>query len=280
MSYVPILDSEVGPDAPITTSLMFRLRDNPLGMFAADPGAPPLNRGAINIGGSGTDLNMIDSTTLGSDGVYDFADITISTDRAIPPLCILRATGTVNISANLQNSYTVTPALARMYLAAGYKVGSLYDTTPDVPLDTYVGCPLSAYDLNRLWAELAKRPFVGGGGTPMAGKNPFSQNWAGGGCLVILADGPIVITGNINCIGVFDTGYPQATFGSGGSIIIVSGTSINAPSPYFGVSGTPFGTVYLVAPVVTGSPTVYGGGPPNIINTLTQAQINGILLGN
>src|SRR5271154_1505066 len=97
-AYLTILDAEVDPDSPITTSLMFRLRDNLIASFAAQPGAPLLNRGAINIGGSGVDGNMVDATTLVGSGLYDFETITLTMAKTLPCLTILRCTGAVNIS--------------------------------------------------------------------------------------------------------------------------------------------------------------------------------------
>lgn len=39
-NYAVILDDEIDPDSPITSSLMFRLRDNPLALFGIDPSDP------------------------------------------------------------------------------------------------------------------------------------------------------------------------------------------------------------------------------------------------
>lgn len=46
--YTPIPDPTVEPDAPITSELMFRLRDNPLGMFEGADGAPKLQDAALS----------------------------------------------------------------------------------------------------------------------------------------------------------------------------------------------------------------------------------------
>jgi hypothetical protein len=46
MSYVAILDTQLEPDAPLTSQLMFQNRDNPIAMFAGLAGAPRLQGAA------------------------------------------------------------------------------------------------------------------------------------------------------------------------------------------------------------------------------------------
>lgn len=48
--YTVIPDATVDPDAPITSELMYRLRDNPLGMFEGASGAPKLQDAALATG--------------------------------------------------------------------------------------------------------------------------------------------------------------------------------------------------------------------------------------
>lgn len=48
MSYNAILDSEIEPDAPVDTSLVGRLRDNPFSAMAREPGAPGVNFVALS----------------------------------------------------------------------------------------------------------------------------------------------------------------------------------------------------------------------------------------
>ena len=46
--YIPILDSQLEPKAPVTSELMFQLRDNPLAMFEGAVGAPRLKFSALD----------------------------------------------------------------------------------------------------------------------------------------------------------------------------------------------------------------------------------------
>ena len=53
--YRVIADSEVQPDAPVTSSLGFALRDNPAGIAEGAPGAPKVRSAALNLtAGSGS----------------------------------------------------------------------------------------------------------------------------------------------------------------------------------------------------------------------------------
>ena len=46
MSYVPILDTQLDPDAPLTSQLAYQWRDNPIAMFQGLSGAPRLQGAA------------------------------------------------------------------------------------------------------------------------------------------------------------------------------------------------------------------------------------------
>ena len=53
--YRVVADSEVQPDAPVTSSLGFALRDNPAAIAEGAPGAPKVRSGALNLtAGSGS----------------------------------------------------------------------------------------------------------------------------------------------------------------------------------------------------------------------------------
>ena len=53
--YRVVADSEVQPDAPVTSSLGFALRDNPAGIAEGAPGAPKVRSAALNLtAGSGS----------------------------------------------------------------------------------------------------------------------------------------------------------------------------------------------------------------------------------
>lgn len=289
MSYVPILDSEVGPDAPITTSLMFRLRDNPIGMFEANPGAPLLNRGAVNIGGTGTDLNWIDSTTFGADsnGQYDWLTIALSANHTIPQFSIHRVQTSVNISGVIDASPTTSGGQRALLKSMGGLI--IPDETALLP-GSFGKCAgwgdgvttgslaisgLNAALLFRNWITMARTPLLGGGYTS------GGSSTTAGGAIVILCDGPIVVTGTLD---VSDAD------GSAGSIILISGTSINLTGSTLNAIGGgnngSGGYIGVVAPVVSGTPTTNvtsgSSGNPGLYETFsiyTQAEINGMLLG-
>lgn len=48
--YNTILDTEIDPDSPITTTLIARLRDNPIALAEGSPGAPKVQQAAISPG--------------------------------------------------------------------------------------------------------------------------------------------------------------------------------------------------------------------------------------
>jgi hypothetical protein len=316
--YNVIPDSAVDPDAPITTALMFALRDNPIAMFGAAPGAPLLNRGAINIGGSGVDGDMVDATVLSGSGLYDFNNVTLTTSHTFPILTIIRATGTVNISGAV--SLTLSSLVDRIALKAlGATVTGETDVIggtpppPNVysnyannypcsyggaaPGSTQLGVGLVSTALTRVWEWLIRRPLLGAGKAVDGGSLAYNTQ-CGGGALVVLADGPIIVTGSIGADGVRATSGGLS--GAGGSIILISGTSIalsgatlvaaGAVDIGHGTGSAAGGYIACVAPTITGSPSVAVGadGGSNVsapqvglfesINTLTQAQINAILL--
>lgn len=74
MAYTAILDTQVDPDAPITSGLGYQLRDNPEAIAAGDSGAPRVVSRALGlttISGSGTyNGATIDSIDMGANG-YD-----------------------------------------------------------------------------------------------------------------------------------------------------------------------------------------------------------------
>jgi hypothetical protein len=70
-SYNPIANSEVDPESPITSSLISRLRDNPLAIQEGDSSAPNIVTNAIaNEAITLAKLNPdVINTAVGSDGV-------------------------------------------------------------------------------------------------------------------------------------------------------------------------------------------------------------------
>lgn len=60
--YIPVIDSSVDPDAPLTSDLMYRLRDNPIAIAEGAVGAPKIQSDAMAL--------KIGSTDRTSDGVF------------------------------------------------------------------------------------------------------------------------------------------------------------------------------------------------------------------
>jgi hypothetical protein len=58
--YIPILNSQVQPEAPADSSLFTRLRDNPLAQIAGEPGAPRTNN--LSLAGDGF-LSALEGST-------------------------------------------------------------------------------------------------------------------------------------------------------------------------------------------------------------------------
>lgn len=81
-TYTAITDTEIDPEKPVTTSLMTKLRDNPLAMFEGASGAPKIEPAAITDGSltaaklaTGTTertwvLGRIASASVGAVGTY------------------------------------------------------------------------------------------------------------------------------------------------------------------------------------------------------------------
>jgi hypothetical protein len=323
--YNTIPDSAVDPDAPITTSLMFALRDNPIAMFGAAPGAPVLNRGAISIGGSGLDGAAVDATSIVGSGVYDFSSITLTLAKTLPILTILRCsnqnggTGIVNISSvvgaaeSCLQDRLVLKALGATVIGEVDIVGG----TPPPPnvLSNYANTFPNSYGgsnmantggmpgivgtpLFRVWQRLIKNPLLGAGLVIDAGiLDPLVA--CGGGAIIVLADGPIIVSGTLAANG--SRPGSGSVSGAAGSIILVSGTSISlAGSTLVAAGGVDVGHgggvgaggyIAAVSPVITGTPTINvtgdngtitsgpGYGLYEQVTTLTQAQINALLLG-
>jgi len=59
MAYTAIADSDIDPESPITTTLLTRMRDNPIGIANADSGAPPVVNAAL----TGYPFSAVDDIT-------------------------------------------------------------------------------------------------------------------------------------------------------------------------------------------------------------------------
>lgn len=74
-SYITITDAEVQPEAPITSELMTKLRDNPVAISEGAAGAPKIEQAAMGTwyttaGGVGTYMFAIGNTSTNT--TYDF----------------------------------------------------------------------------------------------------------------------------------------------------------------------------------------------------------------
>lgn len=67
-TYTTITDAEIEPEKPVTTSLMNRLRDNPLAIAEGASGAPRIQQGAIDSGAVGQSQLK---TAVGTVGLYN-----------------------------------------------------------------------------------------------------------------------------------------------------------------------------------------------------------------
>jgi len=47
-TYVPIIDTQVDPDAPLTSALAYQFRDNPTAVWEGDDSAPAIDEGAYS----------------------------------------------------------------------------------------------------------------------------------------------------------------------------------------------------------------------------------------
>lgn len=131
--YLPIANSEVDANSPITETLMTRLRDNPLAIGEGSPGAPNIQRPGI------------------ADGAvnYDKLESVIARTRLVSACCmfdnnqVISPGSDFNITSIVRNSsanYTITfdnPVTAEEALL----VGGSFSTTNNI--STHAGFALS-----------------------------------------------------------------------------------------------------------------------------------------
>lgn len=94
--YIAQPDTAVDPDAPVTSDLMYALRDNPIAMFEGASGAPRLTNSAIMAPVAGTTFSVgpnVSVTTLSSGG-----------DRTAAPKARPIRSGRVTFRATLSGS--------------------------------------------------------------------------------------------------------------------------------------------------------------------------------
>lgn len=218
-TYIAISNPEVAPDAPITTSLMTRLRDNPLAIQEGDPTAPSISMAAIAQGGKGADGALVNGTTLTGAGWFDFSSITLTTAKTIPFISFLRAAGSSVISAALSAAWkaevapdggTVTNQVNAAMLMHGVtqRSGS-------------AGAIADASGVNRPWLA---RGWMTVGGYTVPGA---AVHWGrGGGVMVLLVEGDLDMTGGtLDCSGEdgdnLGGGAGNSDGGGGGTLLVL-----------------------------------------------------------
>lgn len=67
MAYIPINNTQVDPDSPVTAELMTALRDNPLAIAAGEAGAPRIARSAMGLMGFAGAGNFSTTAGVGTD---------------------------------------------------------------------------------------------------------------------------------------------------------------------------------------------------------------------
>ncbi len=295
-TYNEILDSEIDPESPITTSLMFRLRDNLLAVIQADPSAPTISPSAFDPGGSAIDGALTDASTLTKPGFYDALSLVITNPVTWPWATIMRVNGNATIDDVLTMDYYDSAPVSRKLLeallgceaaqGAGNGGGGTHGDGGGASGANGIGLGLG--NLSRPWA--LRRPAVG---APATGGTAY-----GGGCLIILVDGNLLMTsGTIKANGGHNSGaFVNHDGGGGGCIIVVcTGTITNGTYEAkggdggggFANQGGGGGTVILVATAFAGSRTLTVDGGSGVGGfggvdgavgyaeevTLTKAQI-------
>lgn len=102
--YIPISDASVDPDAPVTSELMYALRDNPIAMLQGADGAPRMRPGAFNseASTSATTGHRVFPTFNLSSNQKDFACIGSGSVRVRSPNTVLvpGGSGSVQVLVN------------------------------------------------------------------------------------------------------------------------------------------------------------------------------------
>ena len=297
-TYNVILDSEIDPESPVTESLMHRLRDNPIAMIQGASGAPRATSKIITPGGSDKDGILNDAVgALTLPGFFDWTNIELAADRAIPWISKFRVNGNVEIatgktlrcvrpnaiSADEAEIIALYNAIAGANSAAGASdtggaggcvaAGGRSRTTlgSSGSAGGARGVSPNAFS-NSYSSFILRRVLLGGSGGLVAGSVPGG---GGGGHLCMLVNGDMELTGaTIDCSGANGTGgASEAGGGGGGGCLIIicngnihdgtflamGGNGANSGSQCGGGGGG--GLIILVAASFTGfqAKTVTGG---------------------
>ena len=280
--WVDIPDDWLQPDSPLTSPLMFALRDNQKAFAEGDPSAPTISSALFNIGGGSYDglgdgATFLDGASQLKPGHYDFSALHwMAGSKTLPDCTIIRSQGAVTLDTGLAVTVSTREAsgrnVERLFSAivgndgqqdslgasnygSGGSLGDgvmIGDQSPPYGPPFGPGghgllqTPLTA---NRFWAS--KKPIVGG--------NSDGGSALGGGSLVLLVDGTVSIGAAISANGGIGLGG-----GGGGSIIIISlggvtylsGASFSAKGGNGSGGGGGGGYIGLVAPSFSGSRTI------------------------
>lgn len=193
MAYIPILDSEVDAESPITESLMTRLRDNALafaqesyteltgsGNYTVPADVSELKIVLVGGGGGGSGGNTADGGSGGNSGCVRMSYVSTSGGSSLAYSCGAGGAGGVNVAGTVGGDTTFdTTHIARGGL--GGSLGSALDPITGVKTSTFsiIGgdganaAPVNGNDGHSHPAVVAGVP--GDGGTAGAG------NGGGGG---------------------------------------------------------------------------------------------------
>ena len=255
-AYIPILNSEIDPESPITESLMQRLRDNPIAIVEGSAGAPAATPGNFSIGGSGAD-GVISNATPHLLSTMGFLDAEVgssrSTDWNLSPCTVIRFKGSFTLSAIIRAVQSLTTATntaqrntATSYMDAilgGIGVvgggGGVYGggggavNAGVTPNGSATGgtawLPSLPSTMPRPWHQ--RRPLLGGNGGQTSGGSGGHEWGPGGGHITLIIEGDLICTGGTLDVSGWDTddlggGSNQPGGGGGGSIFVLCAGTI------------------------------------------------------
>ncbi len=294
VAYVEILDSEIDPESPGTTSLFTRLRDNPIAIIEGASGAPRATSKIITPGGSDADSPLIDATDMtgAGPGFYDFSSALLTASKAMPWIMKARFNGDVSItggstvisSRRAIGNATRDEAIATLFNGlmgqnmplpvapgdpggpgGGGSIGAGGRSTGITPGGTSATTSAAISAINRFW--ILRKVLLGGQGSPGQSDNtpPASR---GGGCLIWMINGDCDFTdATLDASG--DDGTSQGDNGAGGAgagsiIIVCNGTIHNGTFLAKGGAGASStadggggggGLIALIAAAFTGAQT-------------------------
>lgn len=306
-TYIPILNSEIDPESPVTESLAQRFRDNPIAIAEGDSAAPRINPAAISIGGKGSDGVLNNSTTISLSGFLDFEGGAVRSTALTLPLCtIIRINGNFTLSGgvsvakrSLTDATNIADALRLSDLLdvkIGAEGGDDGGTTGfggnsfGLGGDSFGSAFSSPASIAKWWIQ--RRLFIGGNGGLRSGGAGGREWGPGGGAVMLIVEGDLDATGGeINANGL-DTdnlgpGGNDPGGGAGGSVIVIcTGTIKNgtfkAKGGISNVGGNGLGgaggggLVQLIASAFLGTQTIdvaggasYTAGAAGYSNSLT-----------